>query len=90
MQPEVLLLDEPMAGMNLEETEDMARFILDVNEEERWKVTCLLVEHDMDAVFQLADRISVLVYGEVLTTDTPQNVRRSQAVRDAYLGDEAD
>jgi branched-chain amino acid transport system ATP-binding protein len=50
----------------------------------------LLIEHDMDAVFQLADRISVLVYGEVLTTDTPQNVRRSQAVRDAYLGDEAD
>ena len=82
----VLLLDEPMAGLGPEDSAEMIA-LLDALRRDH---AILLIEHDMDAVFQLADRISVLVYGEVLTTDTPQNVRRSQAVRDAYLGDEAD
>jgi branched-chain amino acid transport system ATP-binding protein len=82
----VLLLDEPMAGLGPEDSAEMIA-LLDALRRDN---AILLIEHDMDAVFQLADRISVLVYGEVLTTDTPGNVRRSQAVRDAYLGDEAD
>ena len=85
-RPRLLLLDEPVAGMNREETEDMARFILDVQEE--WGVTVLLVEHDMDAVFTLADRISVLVYGRIIATGTPAEVRGNEAVRRAYLGED--
>lgn len=81
----VLLLDEPMAGLGPEDSEEMIGLLATLKKDH----AILLIEHDMDAVFQLADRISVLVYGEVITTDTPENVRRSQAVRDAYLGDEA-
>jgi branched-chain amino acid transport system ATP-binding protein len=82
----VLLLDEPMAGLGPEDSAEMIA-LLDALRRDH---AILLIEHDMDAVFQLADRISVLVYGEVIITDTPETVRRSQAVRDAYLGDEAD
>ena len=72
-QPRILLLDEPMAGMNVEEKEDMSRFILDVNDE--FGTTIALIEHDMGVVFDLADRISVLVYGEVIASDTPQRIK---------------
>ncbi|MBW2333235.1 MAG: ATP-binding cassette domain-containing protein [Deltaproteobacteria bacterium] len=60
LRPEVILLDEPMAGLNLEEVEDMARFILDINEEKRWKITCVLVEHDMGVVMDISHRVLVL------------------------------
>lgn len=81
----VLLLDEPMAGLGPEDSAEMI-VLLDALRRDH---AILLIEHDTDAVFQLADRVSVLVYGEVITTDTPENVRRSPAVRAAYLGDEA-
>ncbi len=64
LEPKLLLLDEPMAGLNLEEVEDMARFILDVNEEARWQVTCVLVEHDMGVVMDISDHVAVLNFGE--------------------------
>ena len=85
MEPELLLLDEPMAGMNLEEKQDMCRFVLDINEQ--YGPTIVLIEHDMDAVFALADRITVLVYGESIACDTPENIRSNPEVRKAYLGD---
>ena len=72
--------------MNLEEKEDMCRFVLDVNEE--FGTTIVLIEHDMDAVFKLADRLTVMVNGEVLETGTPESIRTSPAVREAYLGEE--
>jgi branched-chain amino acid transport system ATP-binding protein len=80
----VLLLDEPMAGLGPEDAGHMIRLLAHLKS----RHGILLIEHDMDAVFQLADRISVLVYGEVLTTDAPSAVRRNPAVREAYLGDE--
>lgn len=82
--PRVLLLDEPMAGMGPDESERMARLI----EELRSRVAILLVEHDMQAVFRLSDRISVLVYGRVLVTGTPEEIRSDERVRDVYLGSE--
>ncbi len=88
MEPELLILDEPLAGLNLEEVEDMARFILDINEEERWKVTCLLVEHDMGVVMDLSDRVLVLNFGNTITDDTPEAVQKNQDVVNAYLGEE--
>ena len=84
-RPTVLLLDEPMAGMGPDET---AR-LTDLIEGLRGRTTMLLVEHDMDAVFRLADRISVLVYGQIIATGTPAQIRASAAVREAYLGDDA-
>ena len=87
MEPQVLLLDEPMAGMNVEEKQDMCRFILDVNDE--FGSTIVLIEHDMDAVFQLADTISVLVAGRVIASGQPDAIRQSDDVKRAYLGDEA-
>ena len=72
LNPKLLLLDEPLAGLNLEEVEDMARFILDINLEKRWNVTCILVEHDMGVVMDISDRISVLNFGNKITTGTPQ------------------
>ncbi|MEA2838726.1 MAG: branched-chain amino acid transport system ATP-binding protein [Methylobacteriaceae bacterium] len=84
MQPELLLLDEPMAGMNLEEKEDMSRFILDVNAE--FGTTIALIEHDIGVVMDLSDRIVVLDYGNKIADDRPDEVRRDQAVIDAYLG----
>jgi branched-chain amino acid transport system ATP-binding protein len=83
-EPVVLLLDEPMAGMNLEEKEDMCRFILDVNDE--FGTTIVLIEHDMSVVMDISDRVIVLDYGRKLAEGTPDVVRSNQAVIDAYLG----
>ena len=83
-ESKLLLLDEPMAGMNLEEKEDMCRFILDVNEE--FGTTIALIEHDMGVVMDISDRVVVLDYGKKLADGTPQEVRSNQAVIDAYLG----
>ena len=80
----LLLLDEPMAGMNLEEKEDMCRFVLDVNDE--FGTTIALIEHDMGVVMDLSDRVVVLDYGQKLADGTPDEVRSNQAVIDAYLG----
>ena len=84
MKPKLLLLDEPMAGMNVEEKEDMSRFILDVNEQ--YGTTIALIEHDMSVVMDLADRVVVLDYGKMLADGTPDEVQKNQAVIDAYLG----
>lgn len=81
--PKILLLDEPMAGMGREETKAMTGFLKSLRD----KHSILLVEHDMDAVFSLADRITVLVYGQTIFTGNPEEVRQSQAVREAYLGE---
>ena len=83
-EPELLLLDEPMAGMNVEEKEDMCRFILDVNDE--FGITIVLIEHDMGVVMDLSDRVVVLDYGRKIGDGTPDEVRTNQAVIDAYLG----
>ena len=85
--PELILLDEPMAGMNLEETEDMARYILDINEE--WGATVLLVEHDMGVVMDISDHVVVLDFGQVLAEGTPERVSKNPDVIAAYLGGEA-
>ena len=84
MEPELLLLDEPMAGMNLEEKEDMCRSILDVNEE--FGTTVVLIEHDMGVVMDICDRIVVLDYGKKIADDVPDKVKANQDVIDAYLG----
>jgi branched-chain amino acid transport system ATP-binding protein len=86
MEPALLLLDEPMAGMNAEEKEDMARFILDVNELRH--VTVVLIEHDMDVVMDISDHVTVLDFGQVIGDGTPAEVSGSQAVIDAYLGEQ--
>ena len=83
-RPKLLLLDEPMAGMGPEESQRMIALIQRV----RSRVTVLLVEHDMDAVFRLADRISVMVNGRLMATDAPEKIRANREVRMAYLGDE--
>jgi branched-chain amino acid transport system ATP-binding protein len=88
LRPELLLLDEPMAGLNLEEVEDMARFILDINEEERWKVTCVLVEHDMGVVMDISHRVLVLDFGNMVIDGLPQEVSENPQVIKAYLGEE--
>ncbi len=85
-EPRLILLDEPMAGMNLEETEDMARYILDINEE--WGITVLLVEHDMGVVMDISDHVVVLDFGSVLATGAPDEVQRNPEVITAYLGGE--
>jgi len=84
MEPELLLLDEPMAGMNLEEKEDMSRFILDVNQ--YFGTTIALIEHDMGVVMDLSDRVLVLDYGQKIADGTPDEVKADQDVIDAYLG----
>ena len=86
MQPELLLLDEPVAGMNLEETEDMARFILDIREE--LSIAMILVEHDMGLVMDIADRVMVVDFGERIAIGVPSEVQRNPNVIKAYLGEE--
>ncbi len=86
LEPTLLLLDEPMAGMNVEEKEDMARFILDINEERA--VTMILIEHDMGVVMDISDRVAVLEFGVKLAAGTPDEVKRNPEVVRAYLGEE--
>lgn len=84
LEPQVLLLDEPMAGMNLEEKQDMSRFVLDVNDE--FGTTVVLIEHDMGVVMDISDRVVVLDYGKKIGDGTPEEVRSNQDVINAYLG----
>jgi branched-chain amino acid transport system ATP-binding protein len=83
-EPRILLLDEPMAGMNLEEKQDMCRFVLDVNDQ--YGTTIVLIEHDMGVVMDISDRVVVLDYGRKIGDGTPEEIRGNQSVIDAYLG----
>ena len=85
LEPKILLLDEPMGGCNHEEKEDMARFILDVNQE--WGTTIILIEHDMGVVMDISDRVAVLDMGQKIAQGTPDEVRANPQVIKAYLGD---
>ena len=87
IQPELILLDEPMAGMNQEEKEDMARFIIDLNRE--WKITVVMIEHDMGVVMDISKRIAVLDFGEKIAEGAPDEVIKNKRVQQAYLGDES-
>ncbi|HJR37124.1 MAG TPA: ABC transporter ATP-binding protein [Nocardioidaceae bacterium] len=87
VEPALLLLDEPMAGMNAEEKEDMARYILDVHELRQ--VTVMLIEHDMNVVMDISNRVSVLDFGKLIGDGTPDEIRRNEAVVEAYLGADA-
>ena len=84
MEPDLLLLDEPMAGMNIEEKQDMCRFIIDLNDQ--YGTTIALIEHDMSVVMDISDRVAVLDYGKKLAEGSPDEVRADQDVIDAYLG----
>jgi branched-chain amino acid transport system ATP-binding protein len=84
MRPKILMLDEPVAGMNREETEDMARFILDLQEERG--MTILLIEHDMGMVMDISNHVAVLNFGQLIASGSPQAVRSHPDVIEAYLG----
>ncbi|HEY2804363.1 MAG TPA: ATP-binding cassette domain-containing protein, partial [Gemmatimonadales bacterium] len=84
-EPRLLLLDEPMAGMGTEESQRMIALLSSL----KGRLTIVLVEHDMDAVFRLADRISVLVYGRIIATGSPETIRANEQVRRAYLGEDS-
>ncbi len=84
MEPSILLLDEPMAGMNVEEKQDMCRFVLDINDQ--FNTTIVLIEHDMGVVMDISDRVVVLDYGKKIGDGTPEEVRKNQDVINAYLG----
>ena len=84
MEPDLLLLDEPMAGMNIEEKQDMCRFILDINDQ--YGTTIVLIEHDMGVVMDISERMIVLDYGRKIAEGTPDEIRGNQKVIDAYLG----
>jgi branched-chain amino acid transport system ATP-binding protein len=86
LEPKLLLLDEPMAGMNMSEKEDMARFVLDINEERG--TTVVMIEHDMSVVMDISNRISVLNFGRRIADGTPEEIRRNPEVQGAYLGEE--
>ena len=86
-EPELILLDEPMAGMNLDEKEDMARFILDLNEE--WGMTVIMIEHDMGVVMDMSERVMALDFGEVIVADVPERIVEHPRVKQAYLGADA-
>ncbi|MDA9559042.1 ABC transporter ATP-binding protein [Alphaproteobacteria bacterium] len=86
IQPDLILLDEPMAGMNQEEKEDMARFIIDLNRE--WNITVVMIEHDMGVVMDISKRIAVLDFGEKIAEGTPDEILKNKRVQQAYLGDD--
>ena len=90
LNPRIILLDEPLARLNLEEVEDMARFILDINEEERWQTTCVLVEHDMGVVMDISHRVMALNFGEKIAEGTPPEIQKNPHVIKAYLGEVED
>jgi branched-chain amino acid transport system ATP-binding protein len=90
LNPKIILLDEPLAGLNLEEVEDMARFILDINEEERWQTTCVLVEHDMGVVMDISHCVMALNFGEKIAEGTPPEIQKNPRVIKAYLGEVED
>jgi branched-chain amino acid transport system ATP-binding protein len=90
LNPKIILLDEPLAGLNLEEVEDMARFILDVNEEKRWQTTCVLVEHDMGVVMDISHRVMALNFGEKIAEGNPTEIQKNSNVIKAYLGEAED
>jgi branched-chain amino acid transport system ATP-binding protein len=86
LAPKLLLLDEPMAGMNIEEKEDIVRFILDLKKE--WDVTVVLVEHDLGVVMDISDQIYVLDFGQLIGSGTPREVAADARVIEAYIGEE--
>ena len=88
LKPDLILLDEPMAGMNLEEKEDMARFIIDLNEE--WGMTVIMIEHDMGVVVDISHRIMVLDFGRKIAEGDADEVMANEHVKRAYLGEEDD